>query len=115
MRVWIWPEDLPCLDFDVPLHPADENTLIGLHLSLKIGYVNSELYFCCASKTIADLANTIFKSATTSLLHPLSALADTPPPVDNDAYIRTTPLALNVSLTTLYACLLLKSQANPLH
>ena len=35
--------------------------------------------------------------------------------MDNDAYIRTNPLALNVSLTTLYDRLLLQSQATPLH
>ena len=45
MRVWIYPEDLLRLAFVVPLHPSDHNTIIGFHLSMMMGYVDSASYF----------------------------------------------------------------------
>ena len=44
-RVYIWLDDLPWLAFVPPPHPSNHETLIGFHLSLPIGYVDSETYF----------------------------------------------------------------------
>ena len=41
MRVWIRPEDLPRLSFVVPRHLEDADTLIGFHIFLPMGYVDS--------------------------------------------------------------------------
>ena len=41
IRVWIRPEDLPRLAFVTPPRPSDQNTPIGFHLSLLMGYVDS--------------------------------------------------------------------------
>ena len=41
-RVYIWLDDLPWLAFVPPPHPSNHETLIGFHLSLPIGYVDSE-------------------------------------------------------------------------
>ena len=43
MRVWIIPEDLLRISFLVPLHPLDHDTLIGFHIFLMMGYVDSAL------------------------------------------------------------------------
>lgn len=50
-------EYLPRLAFVVPLHVADAKQLIDFHLLLPMGYDNSAAYFCCATKTVANLAN----------------------------------------------------------
>ena len=51
--VWISPEDLSQLAFVVPPQPLDNNTLIGFHIYLTMGYVYSALYFCYTNKTLA--------------------------------------------------------------
>ena len=77
MRVLIRPEELPQLAFLVPPHPSDHNTLIGFHLSLPMGCVESELYFFCARKTVAHPSSQIWAAVTTSALHLLLAIVDT--------------------------------------
>ena len=79
MRVWVRPEDVLKLAFVVPPHADDTETLIGFHLSLPMGYVESAQYFCTTTETVADLANSNWAKA-----------AMPPPPI----YSTTTPIHL---------------------
>ena len=66
MRVWIRLEDVPKLAFVVPPHVDDAEPLIGFHLSLPMGYVESAQYFCATIETVADMVNGDWASAETA-------------------------------------------------
>jgi hypothetical protein len=71
-----------------------------------MGWVESPPYFCTATKTVADLANTV---QTNAMLppHPLKHLADTPPPSIelptpcSDTILGHRPLPLSVTIPSL--------------
>ena len=64
IRVWIRSTDIPHITLVVTLHPSDTQTLIGLHVSLPMGYVDISIYFCCTGETISDLAHYSWGSCT---------------------------------------------------
>ena len=45
MRVWVHLEELPRFAFIASLHPLDSDPLIGFHLSLTMGFMDSALFF----------------------------------------------------------------------
>eukprot|EP00957_Ditylum_brightwellii_P189603 14432550-Ditylum_brightwellii.AAC.1 len=45
MRVWIRLEDVPALAFIVLPHPGNTETLVGFHLSVPMGYIESAPLF----------------------------------------------------------------------
>lgn len=77
MRVWLNIVDVPKLAFAIPPIPSDPEPLIGFHLSLPMGYLESATYFCAVSETVADLAN---QQRDIEQLHPLEEMARTRPP-----------------------------------
>ena len=85
MRVWIRLEDVAKLAFVVPPLPGDTEPLIGFHLSLPMGYVESAPFFCIVTETIADLVNENGQRFTHP--HPLEALAATPPAPDHECFV----------------------------
>ena len=80
MRVWIKLKDVPKLAFAIPPIPTNPEPLIGFHLSLPMGYIESAPYFCAASKTVADLPN---HREDRDAPHRLETLANTKPPADD--------------------------------
>ena len=66
MRVWIRLEDVPKLASVVPPHTDDAEPLIGLHLPLPMGYVESAQYFCTTAETVVDLVNGDWVSTATA-------------------------------------------------
>ena len=64
-------------------------------------YVDSAPSYFYASKTVEDLANQIWASATTTAPYSLSALVDTPLDPDNDAHVGIIPSKLDTSINTL--------------
>ena len=100
MRVWIHPEDLLQIDFPLPLYLSDRNTLVGFHLSISMGYMDSAQYFCCISKTVADLANMIWEAPTNTAHHSLSALAETPTDPEGNVHAGIISSKLDASITT---------------
>eukprot|EP00957_Ditylum_brightwellii_P002143 164882-Ditylum_brightwellii.AAC.1 len=61
MQVWIRLEDVPQLAFIVPRHKGDPEPLVGFHLSVPMGYIESAPFFCSTTETVADLANPSWK------------------------------------------------------
>ena len=100
MRVWVDIVDIPKLAFAIPPLPGDPDQLIGFHLSLPMGYVESASYFCSATETVADLTNHGTKLVTP---HPLEDIAHTMPPNTDPASSGVPSRAFNMALDTSYA------------
>ena len=83
MRVWVKIDDVPKLAFAIPPAPGDQEQLIGFHLSLSMGYIESAPFFCAASETAADFANHS-KQRTTP--HKLETLANIKPAKTDEAF-----------------------------
>ena len=103
MRVWDLPEDITRLVLVVLPYPSDTQKIIGVHLYLKMGYIESSPYFCCTSKTISNLANVIQGSCTTALLHHLDTVTESSLAVADNAYAGLYLEALEASLANLCA------------
>ena len=57
MRLWVRMEDIMFVAFCIPKKTPSNPQLVGFHLSLPIGYVDSAPYFCMSTDAVADLAN----------------------------------------------------------
>jgi hypothetical protein len=78
-RMWMLPADTPKLGMVLPTMEGEE-PLLSFPLALPMGWVNSLPYFCAATETICDLANTIIKAHITFKVHPLDDVSETPMP-----------------------------------
>ena len=85
MRVRIRLADIPKLAFVIPPVPGDAEPLIGFHLFLPMGYVESCPFFCIFPENITDLANAWEGNALQP--HKLENLANTPPAIDNECFL----------------------------
>ena len=54
MRIWVRLEDIPSVAFLVPKATPDEEQLVGFHLSIPMGYVESAAFFCATTETVKD-------------------------------------------------------------
>ena len=52
MRIWVHHENIPSVKCLVPKSKPEEDQLVGFHLSIPIGYVESATLFCATTKTI---------------------------------------------------------------
>ena len=57
MRIWLKMEDVLSVVLFTPKKTPSYQKLVGFHLSITMGYVDSDPYFCIATNTVADLAN----------------------------------------------------------
>ena len=49
MRIWVRTEDIPSVAFLIPKETADKEQLVGFHLSIAMGYMESAAFFCTAT------------------------------------------------------------------
>jgi hypothetical protein len=68
-------EHAPSLAVLLPMEP--DEPLVGIPLSLPMGWVKSPLYFCTATETVADVINQCASSAYAPP-HQLESIASTP-------------------------------------
>ena len=80
MRIWVLLEDIPSVAFLVPKATPDEEHLVGFHLSITMGYVESAAFFCATTETVKDRTLDILSTCHTAPPHHLENLADTKPP-----------------------------------
>ena len=73
-------EDIPSVAFLVPKATAEEDQLVGFHLSIPMGYVESAAFFCATTETAKDRALDTLSMRHTAPPHHLENLADTKPP-----------------------------------
>ena len=57
MRLWVSMEDVLSVAFLIPKKNTSDTQLVGFHLSLPMGYIDSAPYFCMATETVTDPAN----------------------------------------------------------
>ena len=58
MGVWVEATDVPKFNLTIPTLASNKEPLIGFHLRLPMVYIESAAYFCAASETVANFANT---------------------------------------------------------
>ena len=80
MRIRLNLADLPKLAFVVPPHPSDPEPIIGFHLSLPMGFIESAPFFCASTETAADLINHSWGLADLAPAHPLEQFTSPPHP-----------------------------------
>ena len=56
MRIWVRPEEIPSVAFLVPKATPDEEQLVGFHLLIPMGYVESADFLCATTETVKDRA-----------------------------------------------------------
>ena len=57
MRLWVRMEDVLSIAFLIPKKIPSDTQLVGLHLSLPMGYIDGATYFFMATETVSELAN----------------------------------------------------------
>ena len=75
-RIHVRPDDVPKLGVIFPTK-ANQEEMIAFPLVLPMGWKHSPPYFCAATETAADLANTALQTKQTCPAHPLDDLAHT--------------------------------------
>ena len=75
MRIWVRLEDIPSVAFFVPKATPEESELVGFHLSIPMGYVESAAFFCATTETVKDRALDTLSTRHTAPPHHLENLA----------------------------------------
>ena len=76
MRIWVRLEDIPSVAFLVPKATPDEEQLVGFHLSIPMGYVESAAFFCATTETVKDRALDNLYTRHTAPPHHLENIAE---------------------------------------
>ena len=71
MRLWVRVENVPSADFFIPNKNPIYQKLVGFHLLLLMGYINSAPYLCMATETVSDLKNEAIFQQDVARAHPL--------------------------------------------
>ena len=71
MRFWVRIEDVPSISLLLPKKNTSDTQLVGFHLSLPMGYIDSAPYFCMATDRFTDLANETISLRDQTDEHPL--------------------------------------------
>ena len=79
-RIWIHLEDIPSVAFPVTKSTPEEYQLVGFHLSILLGYVESAAFLCATSETVKNRTLDTLSTRHTALPHHPEDLADTKPP-----------------------------------
>ena len=90
MRIWFRLEDIPLVEFLVPKATPNEEKLVGLHLSIPMGYMESAAFFCATTETVKDRTLDTLSMRHTAPPHHLGYLADTKPPQTSEEEARET-------------------------
>ena len=57
MRLWVRMEDVPSAAFFIPNKTPSNTQLVGFHISVPMGYIDSAPYFCMAMETVGKISN----------------------------------------------------------
>ena len=76
MRLWVSMEDFPSAALLIPKKSPSNTQLVGFHISLPMGYINSAPCFCVATGTVADLANEAISQRKQAGEHPLKLTSE---------------------------------------
>ena len=76
MRLWVRMEDVLSVAFLIPKKNPSDTQLVGFHLSLPMGYVDSAPYFCMATETVDNFANKLISQREQTGDHPLELASE---------------------------------------
>ena len=76
MRIWVRLEDIPLVASLVPKATPDEEHLLGFHLAIPTGYVESAAFFCATTKIFKDRVLDTLSTRLTLPPHHLENLAE---------------------------------------
>ena len=76
MRLWIRLNVTPSVGFLITSKEPTDKQLVGSHLSLPVGYVDSALFFCMSTETIAYMENYSMDDHHRAPPHPLQVFSD---------------------------------------
>jgi hypothetical protein len=98
-RVWLSLGAIPKLAVALPVY-KEEEPMVALPLTLPIGWMDSVPYFCSATETVANIANS--KPTYVHLPpHPLEQLANTLPPDIPNSHPPNSTAGMDQTLLTL--------------
>ena len=80
MRLWVSLDDTPSVAFLLPKKNPNDKQLVGFHLALPMGYVDSAPFFCISTEMIEDVANEAIRDHHYAPPHPLDILITTQAP-----------------------------------
>ena len=80
MHIWVRLEDILSVAFLVPKATPEEDQLVGFHLSIPLGYVESDAFFCTTTETVKERALDTLSTRHTAPPHHLENLAGKKPP-----------------------------------
>ena len=80
MHIWVRLEDILSVAFLVPKSTPEEDQLIGFHLLIPMGCVESAAFFCATTNTVKERALDTLSTRHTARSHHLKDLAETKPP-----------------------------------
>ena len=78
MWLWVRLKDTPSAALLLPKKRSTDKHLVGFHLSLSMGYVDSTPYFCMSTETISNIANVSMGGRHKPPPHTLEGFADSP-------------------------------------
>lgn len=93
-QIWVKANGIPKLTVLFPTE-QDEQVLVGLPLTLPMGWKESPPYFSTTTETAANLANATHDQNRPTTKHRLDPVSETPPPIDE----QDTPCDTNRSST----------------
>ena len=76
MQIWVVSEGFPSISFLIPKETADEEQLLGFHLSIPIGYMYYAAFFCMATETVKERTLANLDSQSQAPPHLLETLVD---------------------------------------
>ena len=76
MSFWVRMYDVPPTTFLIPNKIPNNQQLVGFHLSLSMGYINSAPYLCMVIEKVANLSNETIAQRNVAGKHLLEEAAD---------------------------------------
>ena len=83
MLIWFQLNYIPSVECIIPKDTDSESKLVGFHLSIPMGYMESVPLFCATMEKIKDTVNNAMHKIGKAPVHPLDILEETPPGDDN--------------------------------
>ena len=74
MLIWFQLNYIPSVECIIPKDTDSESKLVGFHLSIPMGYMESVPLFCATTETIKYIANNAMHKRGEAPVHPLDVL-----------------------------------------
>ena len=83
MRIWDRMKNIPSVALLIPKEREKEEQLVGFHIYISMGYVESAPLFCASTETGKDMVNNTMEPRQTANEQPLEKFLETEPDGNN--------------------------------